>query len=576
MRVAPLVVLLLCLTIAAPATAHDLGATHSDSRLELAGTDLGATVSIVESAAGTEDEGLPVTWCGSERSTDNTADAAFAPQVQQFKLVYAYANDRPNRFADWKDALQADVSLIGRFMGAQSGGRKTPRFDMGTDCGAEYVDIQVVALPGPQSKYSSRDLDVLKADVGAVVPAIYGERNVIVLADRLSNAGGWYGIGESWLTETNSAPHNAGGLFSALWVPDALAAPGAGATSGWWPEGLLHELTHNLGAVGPTAPHSSLYGHCYDGRDVMCYDDGGLPQPLTTGCPLIPGVMNQVFDCGGDDYFNVAPAAGTYLATKWNTYNSRYLASCVEAAPACGGTTVPDSNPQPPVSTTQPVVSGEARAGATLTASTGGWTNAPTAYDYQWERSDGFSWTAVPGATGTSYPLTGSDVGWRLRVRVIATNADGASAAYSASTMPVSATAASVSTAPVTPGTSSTPSAVPNRGRATLRIARGRGRGKRIGTIDFQITGGRLRALPTRIKLARGRYELRLCTTAGGSRCARRKLKVARSSIARLPGLSLGVPSGATGRVTFTVRATRGVFSALTAKRPSAGLLLGP
>ncbi len=75
---------------------------------------------------------------------------------------------------------------------------------------------------------------------------------------------------------------------------------------------------------------------------------------------------------------------------------------------------------------------------------------------------------------------------------------------------------------------------------------------------------------------SKGRYELRLCTTAGGSRCARRTLKVARSSIARLPGLSLAVPAGATGRVTFTVRATRGVFSALTAKRPSAGLLLGP
>ena len=120
------------------------------------------------------------------------------------------------------------------------------------------------------------------------------------------------------------------------------------------------------------------------------------------------------------------------------------------------------------------------------------------------------------------------------------------------------------------------PAAAPKRGRAPLRITRGRGRGKRLGTIDFRIAGGRLRALPTRIKLARGRYELRLCTTAGGSRCARRKLKVARGSIARLPGLSLGVPSGATGRVTFTVRATRGVFSALTAKRPSAGLLLGP
>ena len=65
-------------------------------------------------------------------------------------------------------------------------------------------------------------------------------------------------------------------------------------------------------------------------------------------------------------------------------------------------------------------------------------------------------------------------------------------------------------------------------------------------------------------------------TTAGGTRCTRRTLTVRRRSIARLPGLSLSVPSGATGRVSYTLRATRGVFSALTAKRPSAGLLLGP
>jgi hypothetical protein len=214
--------------------------------------------------------------------------------------------------------------------------------------------------------------------------------------------------------------------------------------------------------------------------------------------------------------------------------------------------------------------------GATLTATTGGWANAPTGFAYQWERSDGLTWNPAPGATGGTYPLTGADVGWRLRVRVIATNADGSTAAYSASTLPVTEAAATVSTAPPPSPSSTQPAAVPNRGRATLRIARGRGRGRRLGTIDFQVTGGRLRALATRVKLMRGRYELRLCTTAGGPRCARRKLRVARTSVARLPGLSIGVPAGATGRVTYTVRATRGVFSALTAKRPSAGLLLGP
>ena len=121
MRLAPLA-LLLCLLLAAPAAAHDLGADHSDTRDELAFADIVGTVETVDRAAGTEGEGLPLTWCGTERTTDDPVNAVFPPTTQQFKVVYAYAADRANRFAAWKDALQADVSLIGRFMGAQSGG----------------------------------------------------------------------------------------------------------------------------------------------------------------------------------------------------------------------------------------------------------------------------------------------------------------------------------------------------------------------------------------------------------------------------------------------------------------------
>jgi len=277
-------------------------------------------------------------------------------------------------------------------------------------------------------------------------------------------------------------------------------------------------------------------------------------------------VMSQVYDCGGDDYFNVAPGAGSYLATHFNVYDNRFLAGCEEAAPACGGTTVPGSNPAPPVSTTAPAVTGEARVGALLAGDAGAWANAPLSHAYQWERGDGTAWTPVPGATGTWYRAGEGDVGLRLRLRVIAGNGDGFSAAYSA---PTATVVAAVAAGPA-------PAAAPTRGRAALRIARGRGRGKRIGTIAFALADGRLRAAPARVRLARGRYRLTLCSTAAGARCARRTLAVRRHARTRLPALSLAVPAPATGRVTYTVRATRGVFSALTARRPSAGLLLAP
>ena len=40
-----------------------------------------------------------------------------------------------------------------RFLAAQSGGAKALRFDMGTSCGPQYVDLQIVHLSGPRSQY---------------------------------------------------------------------------------------------------------------------------------------------------------------------------------------------------------------------------------------------------------------------------------------------------------------------------------------------------------------------------------------------------------------------------------------
>jgi hypothetical protein len=102
---------------------------------------------------------------------------------------------------------------------------------------------------------------------------------------------------------------------------------GFGATIG------AHELMHTLGAVQDTTPHST-HGHCWDdapsahlGADIMCYDDGWPGTFVQTCTSTYP----ETFDCKKDDYYNPAPASGSYLATHWDTARNRYLATAEPA-----------------------------------------------------------------------------------------------------------------------------------------------------------------------------------------------------------------------------------------------------
>lgn len=95
-----------------------------------------------------------------------------------------------------------------------------------------------------------------------------------------------------------------------------------------------------------------------------------------------------------------------------------------------------------PVNTSDPVVSGSPVEGQTLTATSGGWIGtSPITFAYQWVRCgtdggapDGSNCGFISGATGTTYRLTSSDVGRRMRVRVTATNSAGPQTAASNAT----------------------------------------------------------------------------------------------------------------------------------------------
>lgn len=89
-----------------------------------------------------------------------------------------------------------------------------------------------------------------------------------------------------------------------------------------------------------------------------------------------------------------------------------------------------------PIGVSPPTISGTATQGQTLTAAPGGWSDAPAAYAYQWQRCDGggASCADVPGAAASTYAVTAADAGSTLRVRVTARNRFGAASAASAAT----------------------------------------------------------------------------------------------------------------------------------------------
>ena len=86
-----------------------------------------------------------------------------------------------------------------------------------------------------------------------------------------------------------------------------------------------------------------------------------------------------------------------------------------------------------PANAAKPTISGTEKAGSTLTAANGTWSNSPTSYTYQWRRcaTDGSACSDITGATSKTYTLTTNDVRHTVRVIVTAKNADGSANATS-------------------------------------------------------------------------------------------------------------------------------------------------
>ncbi len=364
--------------------------THADTHAELAqaapagndpGRELGVPADIP--SLGGPAGSLPApwladAWCGTETSTNDTAHAV-DPTSAVIKVVYAYPSDQPDRFNTYKSVIQEQIKTVSGLVYATSGQLKSLRFDLGTPCGGAYVDIQSVQLPHTLDYYrgysvggATSRFDVIVNDVSPALGSSPQRRNALVYADYLGannlNGTSFGASGQAELIASplgvsdqpgSGNPHNAGGLVA--------VAFGYGRTyftsnsQAFGDEVPLHEISHNLGAVQFSAPHSTQAGHCYDESDVECYNDGG--SYFGSGGSVVQSCADsthEVYDCNLDDFFNPSPAPGSYLATHWNLFNSVFLCDAGTCGTgSIGGGGGPTSPAPPPTTVVNPAPSAQ-------------------------------------------------------------------------------------------------------------------------------------------------------------------------------------------------------------------------
>jgi len=134
-----------------------------------------------------------------------------------------------------------------------------------------------------------------------------------------------------------------------------------------------------------------------------------------SSCANIPNADAKTYVAVGAD-------VGHTLRARVTATNADGSASADSAA-----TAVVTSASAAPKNTERPAISGTARAGLTLTASTGTWSGNPDTFAYQWQRcdADGTNCGDIAAATAKAYLVKLADVGFRLRVRVTAKNEKG-------------------------------------------------------------------------------------------------------------------------------------------------------
>ena len=285
--------------------AEVLGCTHGPDPAPV-GVDVRAPVA-AESLAGTA-AALPAPSTGPGTNGNGIACTGDGTSGYRVEAIYATAGGT-DRYAQVAPLIQTSyapfVEWQYRTSAAETGGEVHVPFVTVPDASGCSVVVRREVLSATADDSFANTMTELKARGYTRT-----DRRYMVWMD--SNV--MCGIGQLYRDSQAGQTNANNGYYSAFARVDA----------GCWGYAEAHEIMHNLGGVQPDAPHGTPNFHCTDENDEMCYDDDGTgPVVMQSLCPTRDG---RLFDCGHDDYFVAGvPAAGSWLATHWNTYNSRFL-----------------------------------------------------------------------------------------------------------------------------------------------------------------------------------------------------------------------------------------------------------
>jgi hypothetical protein len=366
-----------------------LGCSHGPDAAP-PGVDVRQRRTLAELAASTQAPAAVA--AGTASSVQCIGDGQSGNRVQ---AVYAYpagGTDKYRETAPYIRRWAAVVDTVFNDSAAQTGGVRHVRYVTRPDC---TPDVAKVAL----SESGVESLAGTAADLAA-----HGfdraDRRYLVWVDEYRYCGLATVQPDDRPTGDNA---NNGGTR-----PGFVARIDRGCWGGVEPSIEAHELVHLLGGIQQSAPNADDDFHCTDEADVMCYDDDGVLDgqvwadgklvPLRSVCPAD---HERLLDCGNDDYFSTAPAAGSYLEDHWNVADSSFL-------DATGPASVADSVAPRPTGPKPRVTGGVGRGLVQVRLSWSCRDDDAVGY-WLWQSIDGGAWKYVPtpnaGARSVSLQL---------------------------------------------------------------------------------------------------------------------------------------------------------------------------